>query len=82
MGMVRVSRMIWVFCILSILLTYLSLRFFVGHIVRKQFCDFVILDVDPLGLLRFVLLLNLGLAKVQVIDLLHDDSRRDTLPAG
>lgn len=82
MGMVRVSRMIWVFCILSSLLTDLSLRFFVGHIVRKQFCDLVVLDVDPFGQPRFVFLLNVGLAKVQVIDLLRDDSRRGRLPAG
>ena len=58
MGMVRVSRMIWVFRILSILLTYLSLRFFVGHIVMKEFCNLFIRDVDPFAQLRFVLLLN------------------------
>ena len=82
MGVVRVSRMIWVLCILSILLTYLSLGFFVGHIVRKQFCGLIILDIDPSVQQMFVLLLNWGLAKVQVHDLLRDDRRRGTLPAG
>ena len=34
MGMVRVSRVIWVFRILSLLLTYLGLLFFVDHVVK------------------------------------------------
>ena len=67
MGMVRVSRMIWVLRILSILLTYLSLRFFVGHIVRKKFCDLGILDVDPFAQLIFVLLLNWAWPKCKLL---------------
>ena len=39
MGMVRVSRMIWVFRILSILLSHLRWLFFVGHTVRKWISD-------------------------------------------
>ena len=63
MGMVRMSRMIWVFRILSILLRHLRLLSFVGHIVRKRFCELVILDVYPFALLRSVLLLEFGVAE-------------------
>ena len=82
MGMVRMSRMIWVFRILSILLRHLRWLSFVGHVVMKRFCDLVILTVDALALLRSVWLLELDLAKEQVIDLLRGDSGRFTPPAG
>ncbi len=59
--------MIWVFCILSILLAHLNLGFFVGHIVRKRFCEFVLLDADLLAVLRFIFLLNLAWPKSKLL---------------
>ena len=59
--------MVWVFRILSILLAHLSLGFFVGHIVGKRFCELVLLDADPLALLRFIFLLNLAWPKSKLL---------------
>ena len=63
MGMVRVSRMIWVFRILSILFAYLRLLFFVGHTVKKRISDSVVYIAFRLKTWRFLLLLNFGLAQ-------------------
>ena len=63
MGMVRVGRMIWVFRILVILLTYLSLLFFVGHTVKKQISDSVVYIALILEFWRLLLLKKFGLAQ-------------------
>ena len=79
MGMVRVSRMIWVFRVLSILLSHLRWLFLVGHTVRKRISDSSVYVVVGLGIRRLLLLLlfKSGLTQSRLYTSLRDDVNED-----
>ena len=77
MGMIRVSRMIWVFCILSILLSHLRWLSFVGHTVRKRGSDSGVYVVVGLEMRRLLLLLKSGLTQSRLYTSLRDDVNED-----
>ena len=70
------SRMIWVFRILSILLSHLRWLFLVGHTVKKRISDSGIYVVVGLKMRR-LLLLKFGLTQSRLYTSLRDDVNED-----
>ena len=69
--------MIWIFRILSVLLSYLRWLSFVGHAVRKRIFDSGFYVVLGLEIRRLLLLLKFGMIQSRLYTSLRDDVNKD-----
>ena len=69
--------MIWIFRILSVLLSHLRWLSFVGHAFRKRISDSGIYVVVGLEIRRLLLLLKFGLTPSRLYTSLRDDVNKD-----